>query len=61
MAPAGSFSLQRLQRARAMPYQNDFDRRNDIRLLTPLLLMAVIIAVGVLVWAYTGHALAASG
>ena len=44
-----------------MPYQNDFDRRNDRRLLTPLLLMAVIIAVGVLVWAYTGHALAAGG
>ena len=44
-----------------MPYQNEFDRKNDIRLLTPLLLMAAIIAVGVLIWAYTGHALAAAG
>lgn len=44
---------------RAMPYQNDRDRRNDIRLMTPLLLMAAILAVGILLFAYAGHAMAA--
>ena len=44
-----------------MPYHHDLDRKNDIRLLTPLLLMAAILALGVLVYAYTGHALAAPG
>jgi len=43
-----------------MPDQHDLDRRNDMRLLTPLLLMAAIIALGILVFAYTGHSLAAT-
>jgi len=43
-----------------MPNQHDLDHRNDVRLLTPLLLMAAILAVGVLIYAYTGHALAAA-
>jgi len=42
-----------------MPSQRDIDRRNDARLLTPLLLMALVIAAGVLFYALTGHALAA--
>lgn len=42
-----------------MPSQRDIDRHNDARLLTPLLLMALVIAVGVLFYALTGHALAA--
>ena len=42
-----------------MANQRDLDRKNDSRLLTPLLLMAAILAVGVLVYAYTGHSLAA--
>ncbi len=42
-----------------MASQRDIDRRNDARLLTPLLLMAVVIAAGVLYYALTGHALAA--
>lgn len=56
---------------RAMPYQqnphsynsdqHNRDRRNDIRFLTPLLLMAAVLAVGILLFAYAGHALAASG
>jgi hypothetical protein len=44
-----------------MPDQHDLDRRNDVRLLTPLLLMAVIVAIGIAIAAYTGHSLAASG
>jgi hypothetical protein len=44
-----------------MPDQNDLDRRNDVHLLTPLLLMAVILAAGILLYALTGHALAATG
>jgi hypothetical protein len=44
-----------------VPDQHDLDRKNDIRLLTPLLLMAVIVAIGLAIAAYTGHALAASG
>jgi hypothetical protein len=43
---------------RAMPYRRDRD--NDIRFLTPLLLMATILAAGVLLFAYAGHALAAA-
>ena len=39
-------------------YRSDLDRRNDARLLTPLLLMATILVVGVLVSVYTGHPLA---
>ena len=42
-----------------MPSQRDIDRINDARLLTPLLLMALVIAAGVLFYALTGHALAA--
>jgi type VI protein secretion system component VasF len=41
-----------------MPSQ--LDRRNDARLLTPLLVMALVIAAGVLFYALTGHALAAA-
>jgi hypothetical protein len=37
------------------------DRRNDARLLTPLLLMALIIVGGILVFDLAGHALAAIG
>jgi hypothetical protein len=44
-----------------MPDQYEFDRRNDRRLLTPLLLMAAILALGILIYAYSGHALAAIG
>jgi hypothetical protein len=43
-----------------MPDQRDLDRKNDIRLLTPLLLMGVILVVGILIYALTGHALAAA-
>jgi hypothetical protein len=46
---------------RAVPDQHDLDRKNDIRLLTPLLLMAAILAAGILLYAYTGHSLAAAG
>jgi hypothetical protein len=42
-----------------MPSQNDFDRHNDRRFLTPLLLMASIVAIAILIYAYTGHSLAA--
>ena len=41
-----------------MPSQ--LDRRNNARLLTPLLLMALVIAAGVLFYALTGYALAAA-
>lgn len=41
--------------------QENIDRTNDRRLLTPLLLMATILALGILIYAYTGHALAAVG
>ena len=40
-----------------MSDQHDLNHRNDARLLMPLLLMALIIAIGVLIAAYTGHAL----
>jgi len=39
-----------------MPTQHDLDRRNDGRFLTPLLLMAVILAMSVLVYVCNGHA-----
>ncbi|MGB6535972.1 MAG: hypothetical protein WBF58_08430 [Xanthobacteraceae bacterium] len=42
-----------------MPNQQQLDRQNDRRLLTPLLLMAVLLVVGILIFSYTGHALAA--
>jgi hypothetical protein len=55
---------------RAMRYQHNSDqhnsdqvyrdRRNDVRFLTPLLLMAVVLAAGILLFAYAGHALAAA-
>ena len=38
-----------------MPTQHDLDRRNDMRLLTPLLLMAVILVMGILVYVCNGH------
>ena len=44
-----------------MPNQQDLDRENDRRFVTPLLLMAAILAVGILLYSYTGHALAAVG
>jgi hypothetical protein len=49
------------ERARAMPNQHDVDRRNDKRLLTPLLLMAVIVVAGILIYSYSAHALVMSG
>ncbi len=39
-----------------MTSQRDIDQRNDTNLLTPLLLMALVIAVGVLFYTLTGHA-----
>jgi hypothetical protein len=39
--------------------QRDIDRRNDSRLLTPLLVMALVIGAGVLFYTLTGYALAA--
>jgi hypothetical protein len=44
-----------------MPNRRDIDRTNDAKLLTPLLLMAAILVCGILLYAYTGHSLAASG
>ena len=46
-----------------MPYQDndDTDRRNDMRLMTPLLVMALIVAAGFLYYAVSGHALPTSG
>ena len=44
-----------------MPKQRDLDRTNDMRFLTPLLVMAVIVVCGILLYAYGGHALAAAG
>jgi hypothetical protein len=43
-----------------MDHENE-DRKNDRRLLTPLLLMATILVLGILIYAYTGHVLAAVG
>lgn len=45
---------------RTMPYRDDRDRRNDIRFLTPLLIMATILVAGILLFSYAGHALAAA-
>ena len=42
-----------------MANQRDLDRRNDMRFLTPLLLMALILVIGILVYAYAGQGLAA--
>jgi len=39
--------------------QHEIDRRNDAKLLTPLLLMALMIAAGILFYALSGHVLAA--
>lgn len=39
--------------------QHQLDRKNDTRLLTPLLLMALLIAAGILAFSFVGHALAA--
>ena len=39
--------------------QREIDRRNDAKLLTPLLVMALVIAVGILFFALSGYALAA--
>jgi hypothetical protein len=44
-----------------MPGQNERDRSNDVKFLTPLLLMAVVLVCGILIYAYTGHSLAATG
>jgi len=42
-----------------MTNQSDLDRHNDMRFLTPLLLMALILVIGILVYAYAGQGLAA--
>jgi hypothetical protein len=42
-----------------MSHQQDRDR--DVRFLTPFLLMAAILILGILVYAYTGYSLAAPG
>ena len=42
-----------------MPNQRDIDRENDIRFMTPLLLMGLILVCGILAYAYTGHPLGA--
>jgi len=39
-----------------MPNQSDIDRKNDARLVTPLLVMALVIVAGILVYAYAGYA-----
>jgi len=44
-----------------MPNQRDLDRRNDTRFLTPLLIMALILAIGILVYAYSSQSLARAG
>jgi hypothetical protein len=44
-----------------MPDHRNSDRDNDVHFLTPLLLMAVILVGGILLYAYTGHSLAAGG
>jgi hypothetical protein len=43
-----------------MQKRSELDRRNDRLLLTPLLLMALILVGGILIYVYTGHALAAA-
>ena len=42
-----------------MPDQRDRDRANDMKLLTPLLLMAIGIACAFLFTAYAGHTMLA--
>jgi hypothetical protein len=44
-----------------MPDQHELDRKNDGKFLTPLLLMAAILVIGILIYSYTGHSLAAPG
>jgi hypothetical protein len=44
-----------------MANQRDIERRNDIRFLTPRLLIALVLVIGILLYAYTGHAAAAIG
>lgn len=44
-----------------MPTQDERDRTNDIKFLTPLLLMALLLVCGILIYAYAGHSLAATG
>jgi hypothetical protein len=39
--------------------QDEIDRRNDAKLLTPLLVMALVIVAGILFYALTGHVPAA--
>ena len=39
-----------------MANQRDIDRRNDTKLLTPLLVMALVIAAGILLYALAGNA-----
>jgi len=41
-----------------MPDQRDLDRRNDARFITPLLVMALALAIGILIYAYSGQSLA---
>ena len=40
---------------------NPANRRNDVRLMTPLLVMALIVAAGFLYYAVSGHAPPTSG
>jgi len=40
-----------------VPNQPELDRNNDIKFLTPLLLMALILVCGMLLFAYSGHSL----
>ena len=56
---AASVSLQSVDRMQTEK-QSDLDRRNDRALITPLLLMALVVVLGMLFYAYTGHALAAA-
>lgn len=44
-----------------MPSQHDLDRRNDKRLLTPLLLMAVIIVAGALILSHAANPVVMGG
>jgi len=46
--------------AMQMEKQSDLDRKNDRALLTPLLLMALVLVLGILFYVYTGHASAAA-
>jgi hypothetical protein len=40
-----------------MSYRNEIDRKNDTRLVTPLLLMALVIVAGILAFSLSGHPL----